>query len=149
GVVLPALAWLSLFGGALIDKREGLGDLTIVTHNVNEENPDPKRTASALAASGADVVALEELSTAATPVYENALAATYEYHVVTGTVGLWSRYPLGGTRPVPIMAWTRALRATVRTPRGPITVFVAHLASVRLRPDAGFTTGWRDASARV
>ena len=45
------------------------------------------------------------------------------------------------------MPWTRALRTTVDTPKGPVAVFVAHLPSVRVRIDAGFTANGRDAAA--
>ncbi|NIY65749.1 endonuclease/exonuclease/phosphatase [Streptomyces malaysiensis] len=146
-VVLPALTWCALFGGTLLDKRADGGDLTVVTHNVDEHNPHPVRTARALAASGADVLALEELG-AATAEYERALADAYPYHVVRGTVGLWSRYPVGASRTVDIAPWPRALRAVVRTPRGPVTVFVAHLLSVRFTATSGFTAAARDAAAR-
>ncbi|MEU1945816.1 endonuclease/exonuclease/phosphatase family protein [Streptomyces sp. NPDC020125] len=145
-VVLPALIWCSLFGGMLLDKRADGGDLTVVTHNVDEHNPHPARTARALAASGADVLALEELG-AATAEYERALAATYPYHTVRGTVGLWSRYPVDASRTVDIAPWPRALRAVVRTPKGPVNVFVAHLLSVRFSPVSGFTAAARDAAA--
>lgn len=146
-VLAPAVVWVSLFGGMLTDKRAAGGDLTVVSHNVDEENPDPLRTAQALAGSGADVLALEELSTKATPVYERELAARYPYHSVHLGVGLWSKYPLHGVEPVPIMPWTRAVRATVDTPSGPVAVFAAHLASVRVTPSAGFTTARRNESA--
>ncbi|WP_268984263.1 endonuclease/exonuclease/phosphatase family protein [Streptomyces fuscigenes] len=148
-LLFPGLVWLSLYGGTLADKRVAGGDLTVVSHNVDEANRDPAGTARALAASGADVVGLEELGGPATGTYERMLDAAYRHHRVEGTVGLWSRYPLTGARPVAIMPWTRALRATVATPRGDLTVFVAHLASVRVAPDAGFTTGRRDDSARL
>lgn len=148
-LVFPTVVWLSLFAGTLADKRAGGGDLTVVSHNVNEQNPDPARTAHALAASGADVVALEELGAPATRTYEEVLGAGYRYHSVQGTVGIWSRYPMSDTRPLAIMPWTRALRSTVRTPEGPVTVFVAHLASVRFNAGAGFTADRRDDSARL
>ena len=143
-LLLPALAWGGFFGGRLFDKREPGGDLTIVSHNVNDENPDPAGTARALAAAGAQVIALEELKKSEVPKYEDALAAAYPYHSVQGTVGVWSTYPLRGTRPVEIMPWTRALQTTVDTPKGPVAVFVAHLPSVRVRLDAGFTANGRD-----
>ncbi|MDT3397356.1 endonuclease/exonuclease/phosphatase family protein [Streptomyces sp. B1866] len=148
-LVLPVAVWLNLFGGLLfLDKSHGRGDLTVVTHNVNADNADPRGTARDLAASGADVVALEELTSPAVPVYERALAGAYRYHVVRGTVGLWSHYPLSGTEPVDIkLGWVRALRTTVTTPKGAVAVFVAHLPSVRVKFDAGFTAGQRDASA--
>jgi vancomycin resistance protein VanJ len=145
-LLLPALVWGGCFGGRLFDKREPGGDLTIVSHNVNDENPDPAGTARALAASGAQVIALEELKKSEVPKYEDALAAGYPYHSVQGTVGVWSTFPLRATRPVAIMPWTRALQTTVDTPKGPVAVFVAHLPSVRVRLDAGFTANGRDAA---
>ncbi|MZD07140.1 hypothetical protein GTW43_18885 [Streptomyces sp. SID5785] len=147
-VLLPVIVWLNLFGGLLTGKQSGGGDLTVATHNVNADNPDPTRTAHDVAASGAQILALEELTTQAVPVYEKALAAAYPYHSVQGTVGLWSKYPLSGTKPVDIkLGWTRALRSTVATPHGEVAVYVAHLPSVRVKLDSGFTASQRDESA--
>lgn len=147
-VLLPAIVWLNLFGGLLTDKTAGGGDLTVATHNVNADNPDPSGTARDVAASGADVLALEELTATAVPVYEKALASTYKYHSVQGTVGLWSKYPMTGAQPVDIkLGWTRAMRATVTTPNGQVAFFVAHLPSVRVKLEAGFTARQRDKSA--
>ncbi|MHB9850704.1 endonuclease/exonuclease/phosphatase family protein [Streptomyces sp. Tue6028] len=147
-VLLPAIVWLNLFGGLLTDKTGSGGDLTVATHNVNAENPDPSGTARDVASSGADVLALEELTASAVPVYEKALASTYKYHSVQGTVGLWSKYPLTGSRPVDIkLGWTRAMRATVDAPAGQVAVYVAHLPSVRVKMEAGFTARQRDKSA--
>jgi vancomycin resistance protein VanJ len=147
-VLLPAIVWLNLFGGLLTDKTGSGGDLTVATHNVNADNPDPSGTARDVAASGADVLALEELTATAVPVYEKALASTYKYHSVQGTVGLWSKYPLTGAQPVDIkLGWTRAMRATVTAPAGQVAVYVAHLPSVRVKLEAGFTARQRDTSA--
>ncbi|MBP2586710.1 vancomycin resistance protein VanJ [Streptomyces sp. PvR006] len=142
-LVVPAAAWLAAFGGALADKTSPGGDLTLVSHNVNQANPDPGGTVRSLLAAGADVLALEELSPATAPAYEQALAKTYPYHFYQGTVGLWSVHPLSDARAVPIMPWTRAMRATVDAPGGPLAVYVAHLPSVRVGP-GGFTAGARD-----
>jgi vancomycin resistance protein VanJ len=147
-VVLPIALWLNMFGGLLTDKSEPGGDLTVLTHNVNADNPDPDSTARDVAAAGADIVALEELPEEQAPRYARDLAAAYPYHSVQGTVGLWSRYPLHGVRPVDIkMGWTRAMRAAVSTPEGQVAVYVAHLPSVRVKFDAGFTAGQRDRAA--
>ncbi|GGW83113.1 endonuclease/exonuclease/phosphatase family protein [Streptomyces lomondensis] len=147
-VVLPALVWLNLFGGQLTDKTAAGGDLTVATHNVNADNPDPAGTARDVAASGADVLALEELTESAVPTYEKALASTYRYHSVQGTVGVWSKYPLTDVRAVDIdLGWTRAMRATVTAPAGQVAVYVAHLPSVRVKMEAGFTARQRDRSA--
>jgi len=147
-VLLPAVVWLNLFGGLLTDKAAGGGDLTVATHNVNADNADPAGTARSVSATGADVVALEELRASAVPTYEDALAPTYKYHSVQGTVGVWSKYPLSAVAPVDIkLGWTRAMRATVTTPQGPVAVYVAHLPSVRVKLEAGFTARQRDTSA--
>ncbi|AKN68949.1 membrane protein [Streptomyces sp. PBH53] len=147
-VVLPAAVWLNLFGGLLTDKAGSGGDLVVATHNVNADNPDPAATATDVAASGADVLALEELPASAVPVYEKALAPTYKHHAVVGTVGLWSKYPMTGVEAVDIkLGWKRAMRATVATPKGPVAVYVAHLPSVRVKIEAGFTARQRDKSA--
>ncbi|MFF3844081.1 endonuclease/exonuclease/phosphatase family protein [Streptomyces sp. NPDC002328] len=147
-VVIPAVVWLNLFGGLLTDKTAVGGDLTVATHNVNADNADPSGTARDVAASGADVVALEELTASAAPVYEKALAGTYRYHSVRGTVGLWSKYPLSQVADVDIkLGWVRAMRATVTTPEGPVGFYVAHLPSVRVKLQAGFTARQRDKSA--
>ncbi|MEV7090970.1 endonuclease/exonuclease/phosphatase family protein [Streptomyces sp. NPDC093085] len=176
-LVVPVTVWLTLFGGLLTDKTGGetgaktgasagssaAGRLVMVSHNVNADNPDPAGTARDLAASGADLLALEELTPEATDAYESALAASYPYHAVRGTVGLWSRLPLSETRPIEMerdagplgdakpaeakLAQNRALRTTVATERGPLAVYVAHLGSVRALPRTGFWTESRDAGA--
>ncbi|MFF7646955.1 endonuclease/exonuclease/phosphatase family protein [Streptomyces canus] len=157
-LLLPVAVWLNLFGGLLGDRSHAGGDLTLVSHNVGADNPDPAATARDLVASGADVLALEEITPEATGTYEKELAGTYRFHAVRGTVGLWSRLPLSDTRRVDIdmdygplattkpvdTAATRALRTTVTTDRGPLVVYVAHLASVRVTPRDGFGTAQRD-----
>lgn len=146
--ILPAAVWLNLFGGLLSDKNVPGGDLTVITHNVNADNPDPARTARDVAAAGGDVLALEELKASKVSAYESALAPTYKYHAVVGTVGLWSKYPLTDVKAVDIrLGWKRAMRATVSAPAGPVAVYVAHLPSVRVKMEAGFTARQRDKSA--
>ncbi len=151
-LVLPVAVWFDLFGGLLVDKTGEGGSLMVVSHNVDADNPDPAATAEALTESGADVIALQELPQEKLASYEEALAADYPHHAVEGTVGLWSRYPLGETSPVDTgMGWTRAIRATVHTgdatPLGDVAVYVAHLPSVRVQFDAGFTAEQRDDAA--
>ncbi|WP_436320811.1 MULTISPECIES: endonuclease/exonuclease/phosphatase family protein [unclassified Streptomyces] len=151
-VLAPALVWATLFGPTLTDKAKGTGatghGLTVLSHNVDEANPDPAGTARALAGAKADVLALVELSEESTPVYERELAAAYPHHAVLDGVGLWSRHRLTAVAEVEIMPWTRAMRATAATPEGPVAVYAAHLASVRVS-GAGFTTARRNEAARV
>lgn len=164
-VLVPVVVWLHLFGGVLGDKSGSGGDLTVASHNVRADNPDPFGTARALAASGADVLALEELTRQAQGTYKKELAKAYPYQAVLGTVGLWSRLPLSDVRPVDIQtdygplaatkpadvkaSYARALRATVTTDHGPLAVYVAHLGSARVNPRAGFWTVHRDRNAQA
>ncbi|MEV0204529.1 endonuclease/exonuclease/phosphatase family protein [Streptomyces sp. NPDC050788] len=159
-LLLPVVVWLNLFGGQLGDRSHSGGDLTVISQNVDADNSDPAGTARDLAASGADLLALEEITPQALDTYEKALATTYPYHAVQGTVGLWSRLPLSDTQPVydgmnygPLaatrpadatLASDRAMRTTVATQQGPLTVYVAHLGSVRVNPRAGFSTAQRN-----
>ncbi len=164
-LLLPVTVWLNLFGGLLGDKSHPGGDLTVASHNVGAGNPDPAGTARDLAASGADVLALEELTPQDRGTYEKGLAKAYPHHVVLGTVGVWSRLPLSDTRPVDIrtdvgplartkpadvtLADNRALRTTVATDHGPLAVYVAHLGSARVNPRSGFWTDSRDRNAQA
>ncbi|MFE2166045.1 endonuclease/exonuclease/phosphatase family protein [Streptomyces sp. NPDC059447] len=147
-ILLTAAVWVNIFGGLVTDKSGPGGNLVVATHNVDADNPDPRGTAESIAKSGADVLALTELKGSVVPVYEKALAGTYKYHSVEGTVGVWSKYPLSASRPVDIkLGWTRAMRVTVDTAQGQVAVFVAHLPSVRVKLNAGFTANQRDNSA--
>ncbi|MET8907917.1 endonuclease/exonuclease/phosphatase family protein [Micromonospora sp. NPDC004551] len=164
-LLLPAIVWLNLFGGLLGDKSHPGGDLTVAEHNVGAGNSDPAGTARDLAASGADVLALVELTPQDLGTYENELARAYPYHTVQGTVGLWSKLPLSDSQPVdtkmdygPLadtkpadvkLSYNRALRTTVTTDRGPLAVYVAHLGSARVNPRAGFWTAHRDRNAQA
>ncbi|GAA3026920.1 endonuclease/exonuclease/phosphatase family protein [Kitasatospora sp. NPDC057738] len=149
-LLLPVVLWVNLFGGLLSDKSGGKGDWTVVSHNVAAANTDVPGTVRTLVDSGAQIVALQELAGRQLRSYETGLAGAYPYHTVEGTVGLWSKYPIGDISPVDLkMGWTRAFRAEVTTPQGPVAVYVAHLPSVRLKAEGGFTVNQRDLSAQA
>jgi vancomycin resistance protein VanJ len=147
-LVLPVAVWLYMFGPLLLPKEGGAYDFTAVQHNVWAHNTDPGGTVRVLEAADPDVISLVEVPTSQMPAYEQALAARYPYRAVEGTVGLWSRYPLRDTQPVDLrIGWERALRTVVEDPHGPLAVYVAHLPSVRVKFDGGFTANERDNSA--
>ncbi|WP_416873408.1 endonuclease/exonuclease/phosphatase family protein [Kitasatospora sp. SC0581] len=149
-LLLPVVLWANLFGGLLSDKSGGKGDWTVVSHNVAAANTDVPGTVRTLVDSGAQIVALQELAGKQLRSYETGLAAAYPNHTVEGTVGLWSKYPIGDVTPVDLkIGWTRAFRAEVTTPQGPVAVYVAHLPSVRLKAEGGFTVNQRDVSAQA
>ena len=151
-LLLPAAVWGGLFGGRMTAGDRGAHDIMAVQHNVSDVNADPSGTARALIEAGPDLIALEELTSSALPVYERELASEYPHRAVRGTVGLWSKYPLTGVRAVDIRPqgvgkdWNRGVRASARTPRGDVAVYVAHLPSVRVQV-RGFSSGRRDESA--
>lgn len=154
-LLLPAAAWTYLFGGLLLPAPEpGSEDLVVVQHNVGDENTDPAGTARALARAEPDLVALEELVPPALEVYARTLGPDYPYRAVRGTVGLWSKYPLSGSRTLDIKprgieeAWERGLRTVAHTPRGDVAVYVAHLPSVRVGT-SGLASSRRDESASL
>jgi vancomycin resistance protein VanJ len=150
----PAFVWLWMFGGMWFAPSPGPSGLTVVQHNVADDNADPTGTARALLATRASLVAVEELTPAARPAYEDVLGASHPHRAVHGTVGLWSAWPLSDVRPVDIRpggfpeSWQRGLRATVSAPDGPIAVYVVHLPSVRLGA-TGLASAARDESAAL
>ncbi|WP_435809094.1 endonuclease/exonuclease/phosphatase family protein [Streptomyces parvulus] len=113
-----------------------------------------RRSALALARAEPGLIALQELVEPARTVYERTLARDYPYRTVRGTVGLWSKHPLSGARPLDIRPrgvteeWERGLRAVAHTPRGEVAVYVAHLPSVRVGL-SGLASSRRDESARL
>ncbi|MFK0115314.1 endonuclease/exonuclease/phosphatase family protein [Streptomyces sp. NPDC090994] len=152
-VLLPMVAWVAHFGGLLRTGAEsGARGLLVVQHNVADDNTDPAGTARALADADPDLIALEELVAPALRDYAEVLAPDFPYHAVRGTVGIWSKHPLTGTRQVDIRpegitgSWNRGLRTVVRTPHGDLAAYVAHLPSVRLGA-SGLASARRDESA--
>ncbi|MFI6376718.1 endonuclease/exonuclease/phosphatase family protein [Streptomyces sp. NPDC050546] len=150
----PAAVWLWMFGGLWFSSPPESYDLTVAQHNVADDNTDHSGTARALRATGAELVAVEELTPAARPAYQDVLGASRPYRAVHGTVGLWSAWPLSDVRPVDIRpegfpeSWQRGLRVTVAAPGGELAVYVVHLPSVRLGP-TGLASAARDESAAL
>jgi len=144
-LLAPAIVWAALFGELVLPgKGGGTHNLRVLTHNVDAANTDYAGTAREVLAAGADVVALEEMTSTALKSYEKAFAGRYPYHVKRSTVGLWSRYPIAASGSVDIgLSWTRALRAQVSTPDGDVAFYVVHLASVRVG-SSGFTSNQRN-----
>ncbi|MDX3853469.1 endonuclease/exonuclease/phosphatase family protein [Streptomyces sp. AK02-01A] len=153
--LLPVLAWFSLFGGLLVSRPGPEYDITVLQHNVSDENRDPSGTARKLLKPGAELIALEELTPPALPDFAAVLAPDYPHHATVGTVGLWSKFPLVDVRRVDIRpegieeGWDRGMRATARTPQGDVAVYVAHLPSVRIGLAEGLTSARRDESAAL
>ena len=152
--LVPTLAWLWMFGGLWFGSSPGSYDLTVVQHNVADDNSDPSGTARALLGARGDLVAVQELTPAARSAYEDVLGGSLPHRAVHGTVALWSAHPLSDVRAVDIRpanfpdSWQRGLRATVAVPEGEVAVYVAHLPSIRLGA-TGLASAARDESAAL
>ncbi|GAB2961647.1 endonuclease/exonuclease/phosphatase family protein [Streptomyces pseudoechinosporeus] len=150
----PVFAWLWLFGGLWFGSSPDSYDLTVVQHNVADDNSDHSTTARALLGARGDLVAVQELTPAAAPTYEGVLGASHPHRALHGTVALWSAYPLSDVQAVDIRpagfpdSWQRGLRATVAAPEGETAVYVVHLPSIRLGA-TGMASAARDESAAL
>lgn len=143
--LLPVLVWGYIFGPLLPPKSEGPGEFRVVSHNVEDVNPDPESTARDLMDSNADLIALVEVTEDAKPIYEEVLGEEYPHVVDYGTVALWSQHPIRDSYPVEIgLDWVRAFQTHVDIDGQDVSVYVAHLLSVRFLPDAGFTIDQRN-----
>lgn len=131
-VLVPALAWVLLFGGAWLPGPDGTARLTVASQNLLADNPDPGATVRELVADEPDLIALQEVTPQARETVAGALRAEYPQRVTASTVGLWSRYPIRSSRAFDTgLGWRRALRAEVELPEGLTAVYVVHLGSLR------------------
>ena len=131
-VLIAAMVWSGVFVPQLIPAAAASGapELTVATQNIGAANADQAAATQALAATGAGIVAVQEIVGAgdATAV----LDAGYGYHARVSTVGLWAQWPMGDPEPLTLgLAWARAFRVVVHHPAGDIAVYAVHLPSVR------------------
>lgn len=135
-LLVPALVW----GLAIAPSAPGLGatpaagatPVEIVSQNVRAHSGGAAASATELAETGADVIALTELDGDSLTAARDALAAEYPHSYAVGTVGVWSRFPLPDAQPLTLgLDWNRALRVLVQTPDADVAVYVLHAASVR------------------
>ncbi len=153
--VVPLLAWGYAFGwwwGGPDSKEPG--QLIVVTQNMSAANDAPGRAIRELRATGADLIALQEVSGQNAHAADDELSDDYPHHAAVGTVALWSRYPVSDVEPADVGAgWRRGLRARVDVPGGALTVYVVHLPSIRLGDtatrDHGLATLSRELSTEV
>jgi endonuclease/exonuclease/phosphatase family metal-dependent hydrolase len=135
GAGLVFLGYLMTFGNprAVIGCGSGASDdqIRIFEQNVYLEHGDAGRIAAALGASDADVAVLVEAKSQ----FLDALAlqpgaSTYTYRAVEPTSGsaIWSRLPIDGATSE-LYGERRFLRATVRSPEGPIDLMAVHTAA--------------------
>ncbi|WP_433666402.1 endonuclease/exonuclease/phosphatase family protein [Nocardia sp. CA-136227] len=134
--IAPILVWAYTFGSWWAPTASAAtptaDTLSVVSQNLYAGNTTPLTTARALAATGADLVAVQELAGADRAAVHRILDLSYPYSEERGTVALWSRYPTSGTTVADVgIGWQRGLRTTVDTPHGELVVYVVHLPSLR------------------
>jgi vancomycin resistance protein VanJ len=161
--LVAALAWTALYGPTLLPRgSSATAQLRIFSEDVNGNAREATASGTLALAQHADIVALEDMYSS---VYSsnavNALNSAFPNHTTEYEFGLWSAYPivnaqpiaLGTTQPaeslalagdnaglassasgVPIIG---ALKATLDTPEGALTVYLVHLPQPVLG-DQGF-----------
>lgn len=137
-IVISALVWSYLFVPQLVDhSADGDVSLTVATENVEARRPLPTKTSNSIIDTGADIVTLQEVTSKSGDIIEAVMGRHYPYHVSSGTVGVWSKYPLSDVQRLKLgLSWSQALSVTASTPGGDVTVYAAHLPSVRIGRDA-------------
>ncbi len=130
GVSVVAFLWL--FGALFLPQPGAAGHataLTFMTYNVHLAPPD--RLAAALRASGADVIALQELDARQAAAMERGLKDAYPHQALYGLgvpgAGLLSRHPIAGHELFYLQnPYIPHMRATLVVDGAPLAVIVAH-----------------------
>ncbi|GAB3168502.1 hypothetical protein GCM10027059_31350 [Myceligenerans halotolerans] len=151
--LLPAAAWAWVLWPRLTDEPVPRDDLTVVQHNVSDENRDIAGTVRVLLDAEPDVVVLEEVTPPLVEHYARAFGDALPHQEVHGTVGVWSAHPLRDAERIDLRpdgagpGWNRGMRVTV-TPADDapgIALYAVHLPSMRLGP-AGLDVAARNQS---
>ncbi|MGD8193995.1 endonuclease/exonuclease/phosphatase family protein [Herbiconiux sp. P18] len=136
-VLIPAIVWGVMFVPSIVPltwsaPAASASSLTVASQNVEADSGTAAESASALAASGADVIALQEMDDAARDQVETVLSETYPYSYGIGTVGVWSTFPIENAQALDLgLGWQRGIAADLATPTGLVSLYVIHAASAR------------------
>ena len=131
-VIVAAMVWSGVFVPQMMPTQAaGTTDLTVATQNIGAANSTPTSAAQALAASGAGIVAMQEIVSSAGDATA-VLDGQYLDSAMVGTVGVWSQWAMDEPEPLELgLSWPRAMRVVVHHPSGDIAVYAVHLPSVR------------------
>ena len=136
-VLVPAIVWGVMFVPSLLplspaSTSAASGTLTVASQNVEADSGTAAESATALAATGAQVIALQEMDDDARSSVDDVLGDTYPYSYGIGTVGLWSTYPIENAQMLDLgLGWQRGIAADLSTPVGLVSIYVIHAASAR------------------
>jgi len=135
-LLVPIVAWMLAIAPSAPGFASGSADespgVRIVSQNVRAHSGGAAESATDLAGSGAEVIALTELDADSLAAARDTLAADYPHSYAVGTVAVWSRLPIADAQALSLgLDWKRALRVVVNAPDGDVAVYVMHAASVR------------------
>lgn len=149
--LVPVIAWCLIVLPAILPQTTpaiaSANSLTVATQNLQAQQ-SILGGKSSLLAQDAGLLALQELPSGRLP--EN-LDGAYPYQAQGGSVALLSKFPILESEPLQLegMSWSRSLHATVQTPRGKVSVYVVHAASVRPGEFAGRDAMLADLRQRI
>jgi vancomycin resistance protein VanJ len=110
--------------------------MRVMTYNVGNGLAPPNRMTSLLRASDADIVGLQELTTAQQGVIREKLAGDYPHQLLFGDgifgKGLLSRWPILESEQIESVPKRPDLRATIQAPERELQIAVAHPPPPRL-----------------
>lgn len=158
GLVAALLLWAYLYGQLFVPRpgRALAHDsgLKVMTFNTLLSNPQPTRVVASIRASGADVVALQELSKRVAAAIERELAGEYPYQALaprrddTG-MGVISRYPLRPSAAQPPAGWYRPLQVLELDLHGTSSLLINIHAASPVFPDMESSVRERERQAQT
>ena len=135
--LIPALVWGVMFVPSIVPgswsaPAASADTLTLASQNIEAGSGTAAESAGILAATGAQVIALQEMDADAREQVEAALSESYPYSYGIGTVGVWSVYPIENAQALDLgLGWQRGIAADLATPSGLVSIYVVHAASAR------------------
>ncbi|MGH3706161.1 MAG: endonuclease/exonuclease/phosphatase family protein [Agromyces sp.] len=135
--VATAAVWGAMFVPSIVPlswtaASPSAAQLTVASQNVEAGSGTAAESAAALAATGADVVALQEMDAESREAAGSVLDEVYPHRYGVGTVGVWSAFPIENAQMLDLgLGWKRGLAADLETPSGPVSIYVVHAASAR------------------
>ncbi len=135
--LVPAVVWVAMFLPGIVPlswsaPAASADTLTVASQNVEAGSGTAAESAAALAATGAQVIALQEMDDTARGEVEDVLSESYPYSYGIGTVGVWSAYPIENAQALDLgLGWQRGIAADLATPTGLVSIYVVHAASAR------------------
>ncbi len=135
--VVPVVVWAVMFVPAIVPLAwtappASGSTLTVASQNVEAGSGTAGESARALADTGAQVIALQEMDDAGREEVAGVLGEAYPYTYGIGTVGVWSAYPIENAQALDLgLGWQRGIAADLATPSGLVSICVVHAASAR------------------